>query len=984
MGYFENNYDAIRYPIAGVTKEEGLRRTQLGAIYAVASHFTLRNDPAIVVMPTGSGKTVVLMLSAFTQMAKRVLIITPSRLVRHQIVDDFSNLRVLKKIEVIGADVPNPKVYEVIKEINDKNSWNELSEYDVIIGIPKSLSPILENNVEVPSDFFDLILVDEAHHSPAITWEKLLKKFPKAKKVLFTATPFRRDRKEIKGKIVYTYTLSEAYKDKVYGSIQYVPVKTIDGLNNDIAIAKETEKVFNKDKEDGFEHFIMVRTESKKRANELKEIYLKNTKLNLKVINSDYSYKAIKETINKLKNKELDGIICVNMLGEGFDFPNLKIAAIHIPHRSLAITLQFIGRFARTNAEKIGTAKFLAIPSEIQIETAKLYAEGAVWQKIITNLSETKVAEEIEVKETLDKFEFPTKMESETEDLSLYALMPYNHVKIYKVDTDFNLESTISLPSSMSIAFYQVSRELNTIVFITKEIQKPQWTDLKNFEKISYELFVIYFHESTRLLFICASLKLESLYNQIARSFTTTPKKLPLNAINKVLIDLQNPEFFNIGMRNRVLNSNTESYRIIAGSNAQQAIKETDGRLYHRGHIFGRGQNPDGTTSTIGFSSASKVWSNTSSQIPQLIKWCENIAKKISSKKEVKTNSGLDILSSGEIAKEIPEGVIAANWDKDAFFYPMLVKYKMDNNEEQKISLLDIDIEIDRANSDKNKIRVVFKAKGLFYPVEFSLNKDYYFSTVPGHKVNINITRNSLYGQHYIPFLDYLNSKPLNFYFADFSMLCENELFRSKGNKFSLFNTNQIEILDWKAENVDITKEFGILEGGKKSVQELLQEQLEKLDLDIIYYDHGTGEIADFVTVKNTEFNIEFSFYHCKGSGDANPGNRVEDVYEVCGQVVKSVGFAHRNKDLYNKILHRMDLKVEHDPSKTRFIKGTVQLLKEIIEATKTKHSIYKIFVVQPGISRSNLSGKIASVLAAANDYIIGDNCEKLGIIASN
>lgn len=45
-------------------------------------------------------------------------------------------------------------------------------------------------------------------------------------------------------------------------------------------------------------------------------------------------------------------MICVDMLGEGFDFPNLKIAAIHEPHKSLASTLQFIGRFARTNAEK--------------------------------------------------------------------------------------------------------------------------------------------------------------------------------------------------------------------------------------------------------------------------------------------------------------------------------------------------------------------------------------------------------------------------------------------------------------------------------------------------------------------------------------------------------------------------------------------------------------------------------------------------------
>jgi superfamily II DNA or RNA helicase len=76
------------------------------------------------------------------------------------------------------------------------------------------------------------------------------------------------------------------------------------------------------------------------------------------------------------------------MLGEGFDFPNLKIAALHAPHRSLAVTLQFIGRFARTNAERIGAAKFVAVRSDrIEIEAKKLYKAGAVWQDLSSGSS---------------------------------------------------------------------------------------------------------------------------------------------------------------------------------------------------------------------------------------------------------------------------------------------------------------------------------------------------------------------------------------------------------------------------------------------------------------------------------------------------------------------------------------------------------------------------------------------------------------------
>jgi superfamily II DNA or RNA helicase len=48
------------------------------------------------------------------------------------------------------------------------------------------------------------------------------------------------------------------------------------------------------------------------------------------------------------------------MLGEGYDLPNLKIAALHDQHKSLAITLQFIGRFTRSSSNTpIGDAQQL-------------------------------------------------------------------------------------------------------------------------------------------------------------------------------------------------------------------------------------------------------------------------------------------------------------------------------------------------------------------------------------------------------------------------------------------------------------------------------------------------------------------------------------------------------------------------------------------------------------------------------------------------
>ena len=587
MSYFSKYYEIVRYPVES-NEKMGMRKSQLGAIHAIASHFTNSNSPAIITMPTGSGKTAILILSAFVLMVKRVLVLTPSRLVRSQIKEEFEQLKTLIDIGALKGVTEKPKVYELQNKILTEEAWNNLKNYDVVVTTPMSISPALADIPNPPDDIFDLILIDEAHHSPAVTWNGIIEMFPQAKRILFTATPFRRDKKEIKGRFVYNYAMSDAYKDGVFGHIEYVPVLSNDKLD-DISIAKKAEEVLLQDRDAGLEHFIMVRTDTKSRAKELEKLYLENTKLRLKSIHSDHSYSHIKSVIKKLNAGELDGIICVNMLGEGFDFPKLKIAAIHSPHKSLEVTLQFIGRFARTNAPNLGTAKFIAVPSEIEIESEQMFAEGAIWQEIITNLSENKIDEEIENRQTLSTFNCTINKDDETDDLSLSSLTPFVHARIYSVST-FDVNAEIKLPNELILVHKQVSKENSMVVLIAKEIQNPKWTKVNMFQKIQYELFIIYFNVQNKLLFINSTRKTDIIYESLAEQFSGIDiRKLSLSKINRVLTNLKNPVFFNIGMRNSIQSSNTESYRIISGSHAQKAIRKTDGRLFHRGHCFGKG-----------------------------------------------------------------------------------------------------------------------------------------------------------------------------------------------------------------------------------------------------------------------------------------------------------------------------------------------------------------------------------------------------------
>lgn len=434
--YFSKLYNKLRF-VKESKSSPGLRNAQIGAIHAISSFFTIhKNKAAIIVMPTGSGKTAVLMMAPYVLESSKVLIVTPSIMVRGQITEDFHNLKTLCNATAFNENVKKPTIYELMHTYSQEELRN-IIDSDVIIATPICALSLSEN--EEARNQFDLVLIDEAHHVPAKTWEQILINMSTAKHILFTATPFRLDKKEIKGDMIFTYPLSMAYSEGIFGEIEYIPIE--EAPNKDYLIAKKTEGVLLTDRELGFEHYLMVRTNTRDKAKELEVLYSQETELKLKRIDSSMTNIAVKKCIKDLKDRKLDGVICVDMLGEGFDFPNLKIAAIHSPHKSLASTLQFIGRFARTNANNIGTAKFIAMnDSELFVENTALYTNDVIWQDIIIDLSEGRTKTEEDTKEYFRKFRKSSGSTISNEEISLNSIRPNCHAKIYKV-TEFDITS---------------------------------------------------------------------------------------------------------------------------------------------------------------------------------------------------------------------------------------------------------------------------------------------------------------------------------------------------------------------------------------------------------------------------------------------------------------------------------------------------------------------------------------------------------------
>lgn len=416
-----------------------LREPQIQGYYKVYEHFIVRNKKnthAIVVLPTGVGKTGLMGLLPFHICEGRALIITPQLTIKDTVVDSL--------------DPENPESFWYKRKIFDRidetptlvefsgGMKNEILDVAniVVLNIHKLQARLTKSPLNyLPKDYFDMIIIDEAHHSTANTWVETINHFDKAKIVKLTGTPIRTDGVELAGELVYKYKLSQAMAKgyvKSLRNIEYIPEQlllTIDkdetkqytveqllelGLRDEDwirrsvafskecseSVVKESIKLLENKRRDTSKvpHKIIAVACSIDHAEEIKQLYIENG-YRAEVIHSKQMPEKQDETKQNIENHRLDVIIHVAMLGEGYDHPYLSIAAIFRPFRSELPYEQFIGRVLRViPEEKVEKTddNIADIVSHHNLQLADL------WEKYKVELQESEVIKHLQEENFLD------------------------------------------------------------------------------------------------------------------------------------------------------------------------------------------------------------------------------------------------------------------------------------------------------------------------------------------------------------------------------------------------------------------------------------------------------------------------------------------------------------------------------------------------------------------------------------------------------
>lgn len=370
--------------IEGNTK---LREPQREAYAAIVNHFDDGDGhrEAGIVLPVGCGKSGLITLAPFALQAKRVLVIAPGLRIADQLLGDFNPTRpdmFYRKCGVLsGSEFPEPA------EIRGKRTnRTDLDAADAVVTNIQQLQRGGADNkwlANLPDDFFDVILFDEGHHNVADSWENLRTKFPAARIVSVSATPTRADGRLMSGQIIYTYPI---YKAVQHGFVKHVKglvlnpsslryVRREDGHEVEVGL-EEVRRLGEVDAD--FRRSIVTSKETLDTIVDASIIELRRLREatgepRLKIIASalnmehckqivrayaergqraDYIHsredsRANDKVLAKLDRHELDVIVQVRMLGEGFDHPYLSVAAVFSIFASLSPFVQFVGRIMR-------------------------------------------------------------------------------------------------------------------------------------------------------------------------------------------------------------------------------------------------------------------------------------------------------------------------------------------------------------------------------------------------------------------------------------------------------------------------------------------------------------------------------------------------------------------------------------------------------------------------------------------------------------
>jgi superfamily II DNA or RNA helicase len=944
----------------GTKEQPGLRRPQLGAVHAVLGYWTTgRVAPVTVVMPTGTGKTETMVALLLAARLPRLLVLVPSDVLRTQISDTFIRLGVLHELRVAAPEAMRPVVGQIssgFRSVEEAESFAEAC--NVIVTTPQALLACDPDARSALRALCSHLFVDEAHHVVATTWADTREAFQDRPVVQFTATPFREDGRHVDGQIVYDFPLSEAQRHRYFASINYTSV--IDFVDTDRELARQAVDQLRRDREAGLDHLLMVRAKTTKRVDELLPIYQALApEFAPVVVYFSLSATAKKAALAAIRSRDSRIIVCVNMLGEGFDLPALKVAAVHDPQKSLGVTLQFVGRLARTSASsQLGDASVFVARTQYHVDDRlrALYAENADWNEVLRDLSEAALGEQ----RALGEFE--AGFTSAPGEVMLRSLTPKMSTVVYRTQSDewtpeaivdfFGKDDLLTTPIGLNpfegVAWWVVANR-----------SKVSWGEIKTVEELTYELFVLYFDRQRRLLYINNSAN-SGLFPELAECVAGPSTRFTGPKVYRVMGDITRLVPTTVGVLD--VRDHFRRFSMHVGADVAESFPTAEAKTKTQTNISGSGYR-QGERVNISASIKGRIWNHSKAPtVKHWRDWCDGVGDKLLDD----TISIDDVIRNFLVPEDLdarPKAVLlGVEWPWEVL---------ASSSEQLKLShsgrpypMVDVDLRPrDEEETGPLRFWVGTDAWTVGYEADFTEGRLIYRCSEPD-EIEVGTSRSGAF-----PLSVWLTERDGLTFLLDRDRLISNDKLYDPKQQVLPFPRKQLRALDWVG--IDLHVESQGETKREDSIQaRVIRELMQEKTWDVVVDDDGSGEIADVVALKVDGKSLLIHFFHCKYAG-GHPGARVADLYELCGQAQKSV--AWRSRADVAPLFENLERRARRKQQRTNvspFEVGDIAGLYKLREQARVLRPCLEITIIQPGLSAQKASRQQLELLAATEIYL--------------
>lgn len=946
----------------------GLRRPQMGALHAIHAHWATSREAATIVMPTGTGKTETMLSTLTSALCDRVLVIVPTDALRSQIATKFETLGVLglpgnavlasaTRYPVVGTLLSRPKTAADVDSFFDQCNVIVTSSH-LVGGCSKEVQARMAH-------LCSHLFIDEAHHSEAATWKAFREHFEDKLVLQFTATPFREDGQKIDGKLIFVYPLRKAQEEGYFRPIRFRQVYEFDPERGDRRIAEGALSELDADATG--KHLVMARVNGVSRAATIHALYQELGRYQAVVIHSGISSRDREEAKRKLLAGVARVVVCVDMLGEGFDLPELKIAAFHDIRKSLAVTLQLAGRFTRSRSD-LGDPVFIANTANVDVteELRALYSQDPDWNMLLPELSSTVIEQEVASQEFFRGFG------SFLSEIPLRELRPAASMVVYKTHCAAwdpkNFRKGFRGLTSRDKLYHSINTSENTLVVLAATEQGVRWSDVESIRQIGWELFIAVWDRERSLLYLHGS-NINGSYKELAKALCGSDVELMVapnlfrcfHGINRLVLN-------NVGLNEHLGRQVRYTGRMGSDVEARigQAARQGATRAVLAGQGFERGQR-----ASVGAAKRGRVWANLRLRVDTFATWARGIGSKLIDE-AIDPDAVLAGTLKPDVIGSVPQKVaIAVEWPLELLGRPEYTStFLTFGMPEEFLTNVDVDIQ-PRADHEPIVLRVFSERWETLFQLElFGANDsfDFRFTQTGGPQANIRR------GQSIEPLAEFFTDHPPIVWFADGSSLEGCEYVELSSSTLQPFPVERLAALDWT--DVDITKESQGEYRTIGTVQHRLIEQLQRdANYEVIFDDDGAGEAADVVAIKvvtdGERRSIHVELYHCKYAGGA-PGGRVDDLYVVCGQAQRSTSWLanyERRTELFTHLLRRDGLRTSQGRA-TRFERGDIRALTQIRDLSRRCEVKLRVAVVQPGLSIAAATRSQLTLLAVTERYL--------------